>query len=78
MSNPTSPKKTAEGAKVMATLSTSTSSFEALDPHDPQPLIKLGDVLCLQSQYRNAASIFLKAVSLSPNDATPYYHLANA
>ena len=36
MSNPTSPKKTAEGAKVTATLSTSTSSFEALDPHDPQ------------------------------------------
>ena len=36
MSNPTSPKKTAEGTKVTATLSTSTSSFEALDPHDPQ------------------------------------------
>ena len=35
MSNPTSPKKT-EGTKVTATLSTSTSSFEALDPHDPQ------------------------------------------
>ena len=38
MSNPTSPRKNAEGegAKVPATLSTSTSSFEALDPHDPQ------------------------------------------
>ena len=49
-----------------------------LNPRESQPLIKLGDVLCLQGQYRNASGIFMKAVSLSPNEATPYYHLANA
>lgn len=31
-----SPRRKQEGEKVGPTLSTSTSSFEALDPHDPQ------------------------------------------
>ena len=55
-----------------------------LNPRDAFPLIKLGDVLCLQGQYKNAINMFNKAVSLnsekssSADNATPYYHLGNA
>ena len=49
-----------------------------LNPKDPKALIKLGDAMCLQDQYRHAIAAFQRAVDIEPSDSVPYYHVGNA
>ena len=49
-----------------------------LNPNDAKALIKLGDALCLQEQYRNAITAFQRAVEIDTTDSVPYYHVGNA